>query len=174
MVCSWIKYFNTVAAERETQGFLAKIRLLIRYFFKNYLLSELAAHVPNPLVPFFHKLRGVKIAEDVFIDRSVKIDDAFPELLTIENQVRLTPGVTIMTHVSAGCHLKETGILPFVKESVVIKRYAFIGVNSTILPGVTIGEGAVVGAGSVVLNDVEPYTLFAGNPAKLIKKLKCV
>jgi len=172
LVCSWIKYFNTVAAERETQGFLAKIRLLIRYFFKNYLLSELAAHVPNPLVPFFHKLRGVKIGGDVFIDRSVKIDDAFPELLTVENQVRLTPGVTIMTHVSAGDHLKEKGIMPFVKEPVVISRYAFIGVNSTILPGVTIGEGAVIGAGSVVNRDVGPYTLFAGNPAKLIRKLK--
>ena len=76
-----------------------------------------------------------------------------------------------MTHVSAGDHLKENGILPFVKKPVVISRYVFIGVNSTILPGVTIGEGAVIGAGSVVLKDVEPYTLLAGNPAKFIRKL---
>jgi len=46
---------------------------------------------------------------------------------------------------------------------------AWIGFNSIILPGVTIGEGAVVGCGSVVTKDVEPYTIVGGNPAKLIR-----
>jgi acetyltransferase-like isoleucine patch superfamily enzyme len=48
---------------------------------------------------------------------------------------------------------------------------AWIGMNALILKGVTIGEGAVVGAGSVVTKDVEPWTVVAGNPAKLVKKL---
>lgn len=43
--------------------------------------------------------------------------------------------------------------------------------NCTILKGVTIGEGAIVAAGSVVTHDVEPWTLVAGNPARFIKKL---
>jgi len=47
---------------------------------------------------------------------------------------------------------------------------AWIGFRAIILPGVTIGEGAVVGAGSVVTKDVEPYTIVAGNPAKPIGK----
>jgi galactoside O-acetyltransferase len=48
----------------------------------------------------------------------------------------------------------------------------WIGFNSIILKGVTIGEGAIVGAGSVVAKDVEPWTVVAGNPAKIVKRLK--
>ncbi|KAJ3017257.1 Maltose acetyltransferase [Thoreauomyces humboldtii] len=47
----------------------------------------------------------------------------------------------------------------------------WVGGNVTILPGVTVGNGSTVGAGSVVTKDVEPYTVVAGNPAKLIKRL---
>ena len=48
---------------------------------------------------------------------------------------------------------------------------AWIGFNSIILKGVTVGRGAVVGAGSVVTNDVPDHTVVAGNPARVIKKL---
>ncbi|MEL7355047.1 MAG: DapH/DapD/GlmU-related protein [Cyanobacteria bacterium J06560_6] len=53
---------------------------------------------------------------------------------------------------------------------IVIGDRAWIAYRAIILPGVTIGEGAVVGAGSVVTKDVEPYTIVAGNPARIIKK----
>lgn len=52
-----------------------------------------------------------------------------------------------------------------------ICRRVWIGSGSTILPGVTVGENAVVGAGSVVTHDVEPNTMVAGNPAKLIRRI---
>lgn len=52
-----------------------------------------------------------------------------------------------------------------------ICRRAWIGAGSTILPGVTVGENAVVGAGSVVTHDVEPDTIVAGNPARLIRRI---
>jgi len=54
---------------------------------------------------------------------------------------------------------------------VVIKRGAWIGAGAIILPNVTIGERAVVGAGAVVTRDVPPYTVVAGVPAREIKKL---
>ena len=54
---------------------------------------------------------------------------------------------------------------------VVIADKAWIGCNAIILKGVTIGEGAVVGAGAVVTGDVAPYTVVAGNPARLIRRL---
>jgi maltose O-acetyltransferase len=53
---------------------------------------------------------------------------------------------------------------------VIIGDKVWIAYRAIILPGVTIGEGAVVGAGAVVTKDVEPYTIVAGNPAKVIKK----
>jgi acetyltransferase-like isoleucine patch superfamily enzyme len=55
---------------------------------------------------------------------------------------------------------------------VLIKDYVWIGFNSIILKGVTIGEGAIVAAGSVITKDVPDYAVVGGNPAKIIKTLK--
>lgn len=56
------------------------------------------------------------------------------------------------------------------KGGVTIGNNVWIGLHALILPGVTIGDGAVVGAGSVVTKSVEPFTIVAGNPAKVIRK----
>ena len=56
-------------------------------------------------------------------------------------------------------------------KSIVIEDNVWIGINSTILPGVKIGKNSIVGAGSVVTKDVEPNTIVAGNPAKFIKNI---
>jgi acetyltransferase-like isoleucine patch superfamily enzyme len=57
------------------------------------------------------------------------------------------------------------------KRKIKIKDKAWIGFNSIILKGVTIGEGAIVGAGSVVTKDVPDWTIVAGNPAKIIREI---
>ena len=57
------------------------------------------------------------------------------------------------------------------KAKITIKNKAWIGFNSIILKGVTIGEGAIVGAGSVVTKDVPDWTIVAGNPAKIIREI---
>jgi acetyltransferase-like isoleucine patch superfamily enzyme len=54
----------------------------------------------------------------------------------------------------------------------IIKRGASVGSNATILCGVTVGEAAIVGAGSVVTKDVPAHTIVAGNPAKIIRKIQ--
>ena len=81
--------------------------------------------------------------------------------LTIGNNVDLTPGVRILTEQ----HDIDSPDYDTVKKPVVIHDHAVIGSWALILPGVTIGEGAVVAAGSVVTKSVEPYTMVAGNPA---------
>jgi acetyltransferase-like isoleucine patch superfamily enzyme len=58
-----------------------------------------------------------------------------------------------------------------VAKPVHVGRAAWIGFDSCILPGVTVGEGAVVGARSVVTEDVQPFTIVAGNPARLVRRL---
>ena len=71
-------------------------------------------------------------------------------------------------------HTGEPTDLPIIQTDLVIKPVrvedgADIGVNAVLLPGVTVGKGAIVGAGAVVTKDVEPYTIVAGVPAKLLR-----
>lgn len=86
--------------------------------------------------------------------------------ITLEDNVVLGPNVIIF---SAG-HDYSTLDLSDTSAPVIIGRHAWIGGNTTILPGVTIGEGAVVGAGSVVTRDIPAYSVAVGNPAKVIRK----
>ena len=76
-------------------------------------------------------------------------------------------------------HSEWITVYPFVEQigqsfepkgDTVIKSDAWIGMNAIIMPGVSIGEGAIVAAGSVVSKNVPPYTIVGGNPAKEIKK----
>ena len=64
----------------------------------------------------------------------------------------------------------DNKITSFSKGDIVIEDDVWIGVNVTILSGVTIGQGAIIAAGSVVTSNVEPYSIYGGVPAKLIKK----
>jgi len=59
-----------------------------------------------------------------------------------------------------------------IHKPVVIEDYAWVATRAMILPGVTIGQGAVVAAGSVVTKDVEPKSIVAGNPARCIRERK--
>ncbi len=71
-----------------------------------------------------------------------------------------------------GMHLFQHGqgnISSYSKGDILIKNDVWIGVNCTILDGITIGNGAVIAAGSVVTKNVEPYSIVGGNPAKFIK-----
>lgn len=78
-----------------------------------------------------------------------------------------------------GWHVENISVYPFPetiqatyqpKGDTLIKSDAWLGMKAMIMPGVTIGEGAIVAAGSVVTKDVPPYTMVGGNPAKEIKK----
>jgi len=96
---------------------------------------------------------GVSIADEVFVGHGVMfINDRYPRSATAEGSLQ-TEG--------------DWKVVP-----TVIKKGASIGSNATILCGVTVGEGAIVGAGSVVTKDVPPRTIVAGNPARIIRKIK--
>jgi len=83
------------------------------------------------------------------------------QFTTIEDEVFMAPGVTIANDPHPGCAFSKACM-----RGPTIKRGAQIGVNVTILPMVTIGEGAVIGSGSVVSRDIPPYTVVYGNPAR--------
>jgi acetyltransferase-like isoleucine patch superfamily enzyme len=96
---------------------------------------------------------GISIEDEAFIGHGVMfINDRYPRSATASGALQTEA---------------DWKVVP-----TVIKKGASIGSNATILCGVTVGEGAIVGAGSVVTKDVPPRTIVAGNPAKVIRKIK--
>ena len=69
-----------------------------------------------------------------------------------------------------GTHDHTDAAMPLVRKKIVIGSHVWIAAGAYIGPGVTIGDGAVVGARAVVVKDVPPWTIVAGNPAKVIKE----
>lgn len=143
----------------------------LNYIFRNYFLGHLARWAPLGINLLIHRLRGVKMGKGVYIDPSATIETAYPENITIGNDVRITANAIIMTHIKAPHALRNQGIIPLVKQPVVLEDHCFIGVNAVIMPGVTIGRGSVVTSGSVVLTNVPPAVMVTGNPAKIVKRL---
>ncbi len=127
------------------------------------------------MMPFgtvtIQRLRGVKIGRGVILPKEVFIDDMDPHLVEIGDDALLAPGVVICAHVHYGRRLYEymggRQVAP-----VKIGPGAYLGANAVVLMGVTIGECAVIGAGSVVMDDVPPYSVAVGTPARVVKKLE--
>lgn len=111
------------------------------------------------------KLGGVNIKGRALIYGEVRFDTVAPDKVFIGNNVAITAGTTILTHYLG----PESKGRKFRVGEVHIEDDVFIGVNTIICNSVTIGEGAIVGAGSVVTKDIPPYQCWAGNPAHYIK-----
>jgi Acetyltransferase (isoleucine patch superfamily) len=96
---------------------------------------------------------GVTIEDDVFIGHNVAfINDSYPRATAAEGKLQTEADWKV--------------------ETTLVKKGASIGSGSTILANITIGENAIIGAGSVVTKDVPPNLIVAGNPAKVIRRVK--
>ncbi len=129
---------------------------------------------------FTHILPGAvlgnhcNVCDHVFIENDVIVGDR----VTIKCGVQIWDGLRIEDDVFIGPNATFTNdMFPRSKRDFTllgthVKKGATIGANATILPGLTIGEKAMVAAGSVVTKDVPPGVLVIGNPAKVVKTLK--
>ena len=114
--------------------------------------------------------RNCNLCAHVFVENNVVIGDN----VTIKNGVQIWDGITIEDDVFIGPNATFTNeLIPRSKnhnpeniKNTLIKKGATIGASVTILPDITIGEYAFIGAGSVVTTDVPPHALYYGNPAK--------
>ena len=139
---------------------------------------------------FAHVMADVVIGEDcnigdnVFIESGVHIGNG----VTLKNNALIWKGIHIANYVFIGPNVVFTNDLrprsprlPLIKEQGLaesdwlvethVEEGASVGANATIVAGVTLGQYCMVGAGSVVTKDVEPFTLVVGNPARVIGKV---
>ena len=120
--------------------------------------------------PFYTNFgRFLTIGKGVFINHACSFLDMGG--ITIEDDVLIGPKVNLITE---NHPLNPTERKSLICKPILIKRKAWIGAAASILPGVTIGENAVVAAGAVVTADVPPNTIVGGIPAKFIKNIKPV
>lgn len=121
-------------------------------------------------IKVFGRSGGVRILnyKSVFIGEDCYFDTLAPECIIIENNVLITKGCSVLTHYYDFKQKKFT----YGEQLVIFKEHCFIGWNVTICKPVTIGKYSVVGAGSVVTKDIPDYEVWAGNPAKFIRKIE--
>lgn len=126
-------------------------------------------------------LGGAQIGSDCnicshcFIENDVIIGNR----VTVKCGVQLWDGITIEDDVFIGPNVTFSNDMfprskqyPDVFPKMVVRAGASIGANATILPGITIGNEAMIGAGSVVTKDVPDFAVVIGNPAKIIRRIK--
>ena len=121
------------------------------------------------LIPPFYTTGGenIRVGRDVFINQNCTMYDLGG--IDIGDDVMIGPNVSIIT---SGHPLDPARRHAFVTaKPIVIERNVWIAAGVTIIGGVTIGENAVVAAGSVVTRDVPPNTLVGGNPARVIRSI---
>lgn len=130
----------------------------------NRILQLIAKFGPGAhnVRPFIHRLRGVKLGKNVWIGEEVFLENNYPDRIEIGDETQITMQVIILTH------FRGPG-------RVIIGPRVWVGTRSLIAAAhnqtLTIGEGSVIGAGSVVTRDVPPFTFVAGSPAKPIARV---
>jgi acetyltransferase-like isoleucine patch superfamily enzyme len=141
----------------------AEIRSLLSQIIGTKIDESIAVFTPL----YINYGKNIKIGKNVFIN----FDCTFLDLggITIEDNVLIAPKVSLL---SEGHPISPESRQSLSPGHIHIKRNAWIGANATILPGVTIGENAVVAAGAVVSKNVPDNVIVAGIPAKIIKTIE--
>lgn len=132
---------------------------------KIFLVSQVARITPSMRMKnwLYRTFLNMKVGQYTAFALMVMVDAMFPERIKVGTNSIIGYNTTILAH--------EYLIKEYRLGDVTIGNDVMIGANCTILPGVTIGDRAVVGAGTVVHKDVAADTFVAGNPMRFIKKL---
>lgn len=153
----------SLVAQLNSCGDIGQTRKILGQIFGQDL--DESTTVFPPFTTNFGKF--TKIGKEVFINHGCSFLDLGS--ITIEDQVLIGPQVKLVTenHPLSPTHRKG-----LITKPILIKKNAWIGAGATILPGITIGENAVVAAGAVVSKDVAANTVVGGIPAKFIKNIE--
>lgn len=132
---------------------------------KNFWFRLFVATILRKMRAFFLKRKGYDVKYSTIIEGSVKLDKLYPGGVHIGANTLVAGGTVILSH----DHCKRVGNnQPYLVDTYVGKN-CFIAVGAIILPGITIGDEVIVGAGAVVTKDVPANCVVAGNPAKIVR-----
>ncbi|MBI5711350.1 MAG: acyltransferase [Candidatus Eisenbacteria bacterium] len=145
-------------------------RPLLRTFLQKqlHIFARFCIHPELRLA--LYRMMGVSIGKHVFVGLDTWLDCQFPELIRIEDDVTISFRVTVVVHDDARrMDRTSPGAGDGTVAPVFLRRGCYLGAGCLVLPGVTVGERAVVGAGAVVTRDVPPGKVVLGVPARVVK-----
>lgn len=156
-------------ARREYQTRIAP-RTLLRTFWQKQLHMIARATIAPGLRNQLYRWMGVRVGRHVFIGLDTWLDDQFPELVVIEDDVTVSFRVMVVVHDDAKrLDRTEAGAGDGTVAPVTLRRGCYLGAGCIVLPGVTVGENAVVAAGAVVTRDVPAGAIVGGVPARILR-----
>lgn len=144
---------------------------LLKYVMDSWLLSPLT---PRKVRPSILRIIGCHVGKHVFIGDHVIVDSGHSQLIYIDDYAHITGGCRLLCHQRdlsdyyIGDNAAKCG---YKLGEIHIGKGCMIGMTTMIMPGVTIGEGAIVGAGSLVTKDIPAWTIATGRPAKVVKEI---
>lgn len=144
---------------------------LLKYVMNSWLLDPLA---PRKVRPWVLRKIGCHVGKDIFVGDNVRIDSGHSDLIYIGDHAHITGGCRLLCHQRDLRHYRkgdDAAKLPYRLGEIHIGKGVMIGMESLIMPGVTIGDGAIVGAYSLVTKDIPAWTIATGRPAKVVKEI---
>lgn len=145
---------------------------LLKYFMDSWILAPFE---PRKLRPWVIRKLGAKVGKNVFIGSNVWIDSGHADMLILEDHVHIAGECTLLCHqrkLTNYCVGDDYAKLGYKVANIHLKKGCLIGQRTMIMPGVTVGEGAIVGAYSLVTKDIPAWTIATGRPAKVVKKIQ--
>lgn len=136
--------------------------------------SILQSFNPRKIRPILMRQMGCHVGKECFIGDYVRMDCGHANMIYIEDHVSIASGSRLLCHqrdFSDYCIGDDYIDLGYIARPIVLKKGCLIGMESFVMPGVTVGEGAIVGAGSLVTKDIPSWTIAAGRPAKVLKQI---
>ena len=144
------------------------VKKVSKFLKLRFLIRTIFARGIQRLRNLIWRMKGYDIHSTVILERNVMLDRLYPSGIHIGKKCLIASGCTILSH--DHCKRSGNGVLnPLLLDTFIGSR-CFIAVNSTILPGVIIGDEVIVGAGAVVTKNVPSNCIVAGNPAVIIRK----
>lgn len=144
---------------------------LLKHFMNNTLLSPLN---PRKVRPWVLRKIGCHVGKDVFIGSDVWIDTGHTDLIYINDHAHVTARTVLLCHkrdLHDYCEGDDYAKKPYKTAPIHLGKGCSTGTGTIIMPGVTVGEGAIIGAGSLVTKDVPAWTIAVGSPAKVVKEI---
>lgn len=138
----------------------------------NWVIFEPIA--PRMLRPWLMRRMGAKVEKGVFIGDHVKVDLNHANLIWLEENAHVASGTRLLCHQR---NLKnyhrgdDYAKLGYRLGEIHLCKGSLVGMESFVMPGVTVGEGAIVGAGSLITKDIPAWTIATGRPAKVVKEI---